>query len=94
MIYELEFLEEALREWGKINSAIKEQFKKKLKERLNNPKVISAKLSGSNCRYKIKLRSAGYRLIYEVKDKKMIVVVIAVGKRERNQVYKLAAKRL
>jgi len=94
MIYELEFLEEALREWKKINSTIREQFKKKLKERLSDPKIISAKLSGSNSRYKIKLKSAGYRLVYEVKDNKMIVVVIAVGKRERNQVYKLAAKRL
>ncbi len=94
MTYELEFLEEALKEWGKINSTIQEQFKKKLKERLSNPKIKSAKLSGSNYRYKIKLKSAGYRLVYEVIDNKMIVLVIAIGKRERNQVYKLAAKRL
>jgi mRNA interferase RelE/StbE len=43
--------------------------------------------------YKIKLRSVGYRLVYEVRDSKLIVLVIAVGKRERNSVYMAAAKR-
>ena len=44
-------------------------------------------------RYKIKLRSVGYRLVYEVRDNEMIVVVIAVGKRERSEVYGLADNR-
>jgi mRNA interferase RelE/StbE len=71
----------------------REQFKKKLAERLDCPRVPSAKLSGHNDRYKIKLRSVGYRLIYEVRDREVIVVVIAVGKRDRSEVYKAAAKR-
>ena len=62
-------------------------------ERLSNPRVPSAKLSGHKDRYKIKLRSVGYRLVYEVRDSELIVVVVAVGKRERNAVYKAAAKR-
>ena len=94
MSYELKFLEEALKEWHKLNSSIKEQFKKKLKERLENPEVNSARLSGTNNRYKIKLRSVGYRLVYEVDGVNIIVTVIAVGKRERNKVYKLASKRI
>ncbi|EHA1079289.1 type II toxin-antitoxin system RelE/ParE family toxin [Photobacterium damselae] len=70
------------------------QFKKKLVERLENPHVLASKLSNMpNC-YKIKLRSAGYRLVYEVRDKDIVVIVIAVGKRERNEVYKTAIKRL
>ncbi|ARO87666.1 addiction module toxin RelE [Nitrosospira lacus] len=44
-------------------------------------------------RFKIKLREAGYRLVYEVRDGVLMVVVVAVGKRERNAVYKAAAKR-
>jgi len=36
--------------------------------------------------YKIKLRSAGYRLVYQVRDGELVVSVIAVGKRERNHV--------
>ena len=44
--------------------------------------------------YKIKLRSAGYRLVYRVYDDRIVVQVIAVGKRERNEVYKAAAGRV
>lgn len=93
MSYSLKFKEEALKEWGKLDSAVREQFKNKLQERLTNPRVPSAKLTGQNDRYKIKLRSVGYRLVYEVRDGELVVIVIAVGKRERNAVYKAAAKR-
>jgi len=94
MSYDLEFLEDALKEWNKLGSTIKEQFKKKLRERLSDPEIPSSKLSGAKDRYKIKLSSAGYRLVYEVKNEIVTVVVIAVGKRERNAVYKNAAKRI
>jgi mRNA interferase RelE/StbE len=93
MSYELGFLEEALKEWRKLDGSICEQFKEKLEERLENPRVPAALLSGQKDRYKIKLRSAGFRLVYEVRDRQLIVVVVAVGKRERNAVYKAAAKR-
>jgi mRNA interferase RelE/StbE len=72
---------------------VREQFKKKLAERLENPHVPSAKLSEQKSRYKIKLRNAGYRLVYEVRDNELIVIVVAVGKRERNSVYEAARKR-
>lgn len=93
MSFELGFLEEALKEWGKLDRNTREQFKAKLAERLSNPRVPSGKLSGHKDRYKIKLRSVGYRLVYEVRDSELIVVVVAVGKRERNAVYKAAARR-
>ena len=93
MTYKLEFLTEALKEWKALDSTTKKQFKKKLTERLENPLIPSAKLLGARNRYKIKLRAAGYRLIYEVLDNEIVVVVVAVGKRERNRVYKAAAKR-
>ena len=93
MSYELAFLEEALKEWQKLDATVREQFKSKLAERLRNPRVPASRLSGHPDRYKIKLRSAGYRLVYEVRDKQLVVLVVAVGKRERNAVYKAAAKR-
>lgn len=93
MSYELAFLDAALKEWRKLDSNTREQFKKKLAERLANPRVPAAKLSGSADRYKIKLRSVGYRLVYEVRDRQLVVVVVAVGRRERNAVYKAADRR-
>jgi len=77
--YELGFLEEALKEWGKLDNNTREQFKVKLTERLANPRVPGSKLSGHKHRYKIKLRSVGYRLVYEVRDSEVIVIVVAVG---------------
>ena len=91
MSYELAFLDIALKEWRGLDAATRAQFKKKLQERLANPRVPSAQLSGARDRYKIKLRSAGYRLVYEVRDAQ--VLVIAVGRRDRSQIYKAAAKR-
>jgi mRNA interferase RelE/StbE len=94
MIYELIFDDEALKEWKKLQPQIKEQFKTKLKERLKNPRVLKDKLSGMKDVYKIKLRSAGYRLAYRVNDQKIEIVVIAVGKRENNAIYESLSKRI
>ena len=94
--YSLEFDEDGLAEWKKLAHPIQTQFKKKLQERLKNPHVPASRLHGSdmhNC-YKIKLRAAGYRLVYEVIEDKLIVRVISVGKRDRNAAYKAALFRL
>ena len=86
MKYELGFVEEALKEWGKLDGHTREQFKSKLTERLDNPRVPASKLSGHKDRYMIKLQCVGYRLVYEVRGSEVIVIVVAVGKRERNAV--------
>ena len=77
----------------KLDPQIREQFRKKVRERCENPLVPSAQLPGSKDRYKIKLRSAGYRLVYSVEDDRMVVLVIAVGRRDRSEVYNTALKR-
>ena len=94
MTYKLEFKKSALKEWEKLGHTVKDQFKKKLKERLENPHVPSAALSGMKDAYKIKLRQLGYRLVYTVEDKTITVTVIAVGKRDRNEIYDIALSRL
>ncbi len=94
MTYKLVFKQDAKKEWDKLDSTIRSQFKKKLVERLDNPRIESSRLSGMQDCYKIKLRSAGYRLVYQVRDSEILVSVVAVGKRDRNQVYKIAIKRI
>ena len=93
MIYKLKFLPAALKEWKKLAPPIQKQFKKKLKERLSNPRNTASQLRGFKDVYKIKLHSVGYRLVYEVDDTDIIIYVIAVGKRERGLVYSKAEKR-
>ena len=94
MTYRLLFRVEAKKEWDKLDADIKTQFKKKLAERLEVPRIESARLSGMQDCYKIKLRSVGYRLVYQVRDNELVVSVVVVGKRERNAVYKAASKRI
>lgn len=92
MTYSLTFLEEALKEWRKLPPPLQTQFKKKLAERLEHPHVPHDKLRGMTDCYKIKLRAAGYRLVYRVIDDRLAVQVITVGKRDKNTVYKKAGK--
>lgn len=94
MSYELEFHPLALKEWNDLGETVREQFKKKLRQRLENPKVPKDKLSGLDSVYKIKLKTAGYRLAYRVHDDKIVVIVLAVGKRENSAVYKLLHSRV
>ncbi|EAQ6132081.1 type II toxin-antitoxin system RelE/ParE family toxin [Salmonella enterica] len=93
MIYELKFERRAKKEWDKLGHPVREQFKKKLAERLENPHIPSARLHGRSNRYKIKLRSSGYRLVYDVIDDKLVLLVIVIGKRAGNEVYELADER-
>lgn len=46
-----------------------------------------------NC-YKIKLRKQGYRLVYTVEDDALVVLVLAVDKREDMAAYRSAVERL
>ena len=53
MIYKLEIIPQARKEWDKLHPTIKDQLKNKLKERLHAPRTPKDKLSGlPNC-YKI-----------------------------------------
>ncbi|CSB59153.1 Cytotoxic translational repressor of toxin-antitoxin stability system [Vibrio cholerae] len=65
MTYKLKFLPAAQKEWSKLAPTIQSQFKKKLKERLENPHV----------------------------DDEIVVYVLAVGKRDKDAVYKKLASR-
>ncbi|KNC90983.1 type II toxin-antitoxin system RelE family toxin [Trabulsiella odontotermitis] len=94
MSYELEFDPRAMKEWLKLGSTVRSQFKKKLAGVLENPRVESARLHDFPDCYKIKLKTAGYRLVYQVREEIVVVMVIAVGKREKSAVYASADKRL
>ena len=93
MSYKLKFLPSALKEWKKLAPPIQKQFKKKLIERAENPHNPAIQLRGFQHVYKIKLRSAGYRLVYEVNDDEIVIFVIAVGKRDKGLVYTKASER-
>ncbi|WP_329503089.1 type II toxin-antitoxin system RelE/ParE family toxin [Klebsiella aerogenes] len=94
MTYTVKYREDALKEWHKLDKTIQQQFAKKLKKCCENPHIPSAKLRGIKDCYKIKLRASGYRLVYQVIDNQLIIAIVAVGKRERSDVYALASERM
>jgi mRNA interferase RelE/StbE len=94
MSYSLRFHEQALTEWRELDGAIREPLKKKLAERLENPRLPSAALHGMSDCYTIKLRGVGYRLIYRVDEAVVSIMVIAIGKRDNLKVYETARSRL
>ena len=92
----LRFLEEALEEWRGLDKQVQQQFKKKLAKLVSGQETPSpkARLSGMpNC-YKIKQRKSGFRLVYKYEKEKLVILVVAVGKRERNIVYDVARNRI
>jgi len=91
MIYKLKFLPSALKEWRKLAPEIRAQFKAHLRRRLENPHVDSARIRGYKNHYKIKLRSLGYWVVYEVEEKEIAVYVITAGRRD--SIYKTLKRR-
>ncbi len=92
MSYSLLFLPQAKKEWDRLDHSIKNQFKKKLIERLETPEIEKDRLHGQlkHC-YKIKLRQAGYRLVYQVDKHAITILIIAIGRRDHDAIY-LSAK--
>lgn len=92
--YRLQFLPAAKAEWDKLDGSVRQQFAKVLLRRLDQPRVPAAELTAMpNC-YKIKLRGSGFRLVYRVHDDVMVLITIAVGKRDRSVVHDTAKLRL
>ncbi|MGI4814464.1 MAG: type II toxin-antitoxin system RelE family toxin [Janthinobacterium lividum] len=93
MTYKLRFNLQALKEWERLDAPIRDQFQRKLKERIEFPEVPKDRLRGAPNTYKIKLRASGFRLVYEVVDDQLVVLVLAVGKRAACAVYEASATR-
>ena len=95
MTYGLSFLPAALWEWKSLDGSLKKQFQAQLQRRLKQPCPTGSELHGPlRGYYKIKLRKAGYRLVYRVDDANRKLVVTAVGRRDAAAVYAQALKRM
>jgi mRNA interferase RelE/StbE len=90
----IEFHPAAFKEWNRLDNAIKRRLGMKLESRVANPRNAKDALAGSlaGC-FKIKDSVSGYRLIYEVLDDVMIVMVLSVGQREKLKASVVAARR-
>ena len=94
MPYNLAFKESALKEWGKLDRPIREQFKKKLAKRLDRPRVEADRVSGMENAYKIKLRAVGLRMVYVVEEETEHLDGLCGGKRDKKEAYRKAKERI
>ena len=93
--YRLLFMPSALKEWQALDGSVKEPLRKLLRKRLNNPHVPGGALHGDlRGYYKIKLNKQGISLVYGVEDDVLVVIVMAVDKREDGAVYKSVVARV
>lgn len=94
-VYRVLLTKESLKEWNKINYSIQKLFQRKLSSIVLNPIIVNNRLHGrlSHC-YKIKLKRAGYRLVYEIRCQTIVLIVWAVDKRDDEKVYDSAISRL
>lgn len=86
------FRPKAAKTFKKLDAALQKQLARKLNERRANPRVVADSVREIPNAYKIKLRSSGFRLIYLVRDGQMVILVLSIGKREREEAYMDAAK--
>ncbi|GCE81642.1 type II toxin-antitoxin system RelE/ParE family toxin (plasmid) [Komagataeibacter nataicola] len=93
--YAIEFDDRALREWDELDGSIRRKFEKKLEKLILNPYSPGNELHGDLAGfYKIKLRQDGYRLVYQIVEQRIVIFIIAVGRREDNEIYMAATGRV
>ena len=79
MSYKVEILPEAARSLAALPKKIQGQIARKIDSLKTNPRGKDRKLRGQENRYRI--RSGEYRILYEIHDDAVLVVVIGIGNR-------------
>jgi mRNA interferase RelE/StbE len=99
MAYKIEFITEAEEDFDSLDKSIQKQVSKKIDTLSNNPylgKPLGNKygidLTGF---YKLYAAKKKYRIVYRLIGEHIEVIeIVGIGKRDKEEIYKLAAKRL
>ena len=96
-MYDFKFYEEAEKDLAKLNHSIQKLFAKKLTQILHNPEIGKDLGNRNNLNLtglkKVYFDNKRYRIVYEIKEKAIIIHIIAIGKRDNMKVYKEASHR-
>lgn len=75
---------EALKEWRALPDQVRQRFKKKLEEALNNQSPTGKELRGYPGFYRLKMKRPNYRLVYRwLEDGRIAIAVVIVESREK-----------
>ncbi|MDE2409828.1 MAG: hypothetical protein KGL72_05925 [Actinomycetales bacterium] len=91
MAYKIVFRKRVLRDIKKLDPHVQHQVLLAVKERALEPFVDGSRLSGDLFgTHKIKLLRLGIRVIYVVENDAVKMIVLTVGKRSGDEVYRIA----
>lgn len=97
-MYKYKFHPEAQKELAKLNHSVQSLFTKTLKKILNSPELgqdlgnkNNLDLTGLKKMYFDQKR---YRVVYEVIEEEVIIYIVAIGKRDKMEVYEKAGERI
>jgi mRNA interferase RelE/StbE len=97
-MYDFKFYEEAEKDLAKLNNSVKKLFAKKLAQIVANPEIGKDLGNKNNLMLaglkKVYFDNKRYRIVYEIKNKEILIHIIAIGKRDDMKVYKQAHKRV
>lgn len=82
--YEIEFLRSAAKELAALPRAMQERIADVIDKLRNDPRPPGAKALQGDGKY-LRLRVGDYRVIYQVADERLIVLIVKVG--HRREVY-------
>ena len=99
MVYRIEFIPEAEKDFETLDGSIKKEVAKKIDALAENPflgkplgKKYGADLTGF---YKLYVAKKRYRIVYRLIGAHIEVIeIVGIGKREKEEIYKLVARRL
>lgn len=84
-MYQVKFKPSAKKEFESFDKKIKIQIASKIDKLAENPESLKPeKIQGSDSFYRI--RSGDYRIIYEIIDNQLIILVVKIG--HRREIYK------
>ena len=93
-MYDFKFYEEAEKDLEKLNNSVKKLFVKKLTQIIKNPEIGKDLGNKNNLNLaglkKVYFDNKRYRIVYEIREKEIIIHIIAIGKRDNMKVYKKA----
>ena len=99
MAYKVELIPEAGDDFNSLDGSVRKQISKKIDSLSENPFLgeslgnkFGIDLTGF---YKLYVIKKKYRIVYHlIGDRLEIVEIVAIGKRDKEEVYRLVAKRL
>jgi mRNA interferase RelE/StbE len=99
MVYKIEFLPDAEKDFDALDGSIRKEVGKKIDALAENPflgkplgKKYGVELTGF---YKLYVSKKKYRIVYRMIGKHIEVIeIVGIGKRDKEEVYKLVARRL